>query len=255
MLVYGALYESHRIVLERRTLRLKGWPPERSGYTIAVLSDLHLRNTYSVDVAQRAVAKALSECPDIVVFPGDFIDQWKPGVKQMLLDVLEPMLLMEGKAVAVPGNHDYELGKIEALPPILDRCGIRLLRNEVAVIDGVQWVGVDSASAGRARTDVLSMDRDGPPAIALWHEPDLVAMLPPGCVLQISGHSHGGQFRFPGGFTPMHTELGRWYPRGWYPKARTPLYVSRGIGTTGPPSRYNCPPEVSLLTLVSADGA
>jgi predicted MPP superfamily phosphohydrolase len=66
----------------------------------------------------------------------------------------------------------------------------------------------------------------------------------------MSGHSHGGQFRFPGGYTPMHTDLGRAHPRGFYPDAPTPLYVSRGIGTTGPPSRFNCPPEVAILTLM-----
>lgn len=253
MLVYGALYESNELSVERKMLRLPGWPSAKSGYRIAVLSDFHLRNRYSVELAQRAVAKAISECPDMVVFPGDFIDQWKPESEAMLLNVLQPLLLMEGRAVAVPGNHDYELGDVERLRPVCEACGIRLLRNEVFEMDGVQWVGIDSASAQRARTDLLRIDREGPPAVAIWHEPDLVGMLPPGCVLQISGHSHGGQFRFPGGYAPMHSDLGRWYPLGWYPKAPTPLYVSRGIGTTGPPSRYNCPPELSILTLVAPD--
>lgn len=255
MLIYGALVESKRLVIERRVLALPGWPEDRAGYRIAVLSDFHLRDLYSHDLARRAVALALSEEPDFVVFPGDFVDQWRPEIEAMLHDVLQPMLLMEGRAVAVPGNHDYELGDAEQLRPVLSMCGIHLLRNEVQVIDGIQWVGVDSATEEHARTDLLKFDRDGAPAIGIWHEPDLVGMLPPGCALQISGHSHGGQFRFPGGYAPMHSDLGRKYPLGWYPKAPTPLYVSRGIGTTGPPSRFNCAPEVSLLTLVPRAGS
>ena len=89
----------------------------------------------------------------------------------------------------------------------------------------------------------------GGPIIALWHEPDVVDHLPKGAALMLSGHSHGGQFTFPGGYTPMHTLNGRKYVRGFFPHAPTPLYVSRGIGTTGPPSRLNCAPEVSLLEL------
>ena len=81
----------------------------------------------------------------------------------------------------------------------------------------------------------------------------MVDLLPTGCILQLSGHSHGGQFTFPGGFTPMHTKLGEKYVRGFYPEASTPIYVSKGIGTTFLPSRLNCAPEVSILTLVPAE--
>jgi uncharacterized protein len=65
----------------------------------------------------------------------------------------------------------------------------------------------------------------------------------------ISGHTHGGQFRAPWGWAPMKTRNGERYLEGFFPDAPTPLYVSRGIGTTGPPSRLNCPPEVSVLSL------
>jgi predicted MPP superfamily phosphohydrolase len=91
------------------------------------------------------------------------------------------------------------------------------------------------------------------PAIALWHEPDLVWMLPKGCSLQLSGHYHGGQFKIPPGYPPMTTRNGQIYIDGFYPEAETPIFVTRGVGTTFLPSRFQCPPEVAVLTLVPSD--
>jgi len=254
MLTYGVLVESKNLVVERHTLPLPLWPERLRGYRIAVLSDLHIRDPWSLEVAKRAVAIALDESPDMIVLPGDLVAYWKPEMAQMVGDCLEPLLLMEGKVVAVPGNHEYLAGDPSLLAPILSELNIRFLRNETWRADGITWVGIDSAVKAMDRPQDTMLEVRDEPAICLWHEPDAVGRLPSGCALQISGHSHGGQFRFPGGFTPMYTYMGKLYPRGFYPDAPTPLYVSRGVGTTGPPSRFMCPPEVSLLTLEPASG-
>lgn len=80
----------------------------------------------------------------------------------------------------------------------------------------------------------------------------MVDQLPIEASLMLSGHSHGGQFISPWGWAPMKTRGGKKYVRGFYPDAPTPIYVSRGLGTTGPPSRLFCPPEVTILTLTSS---
>jgi len=250
---YGVLVESRFPKLERKTLALPLWPEPLRGYKIAVLGDLHLRGLNSVEIAQRAVALAIDAKPDMVAIVGDFVGDWRHGSPRMVAETLEPLLLLGGNVVAIPGNHDYEQGDVEKLIPVLDVLNIKLLRNESWRHDGITWVGVDSykermSSPRRAMEGVLPGAN-----IALWHEPDLVGQLPPGCALQISGHSHGGQFRFPGGLTPVHTKFGSVYPRGFYPEAPTPLYVTRGVGTTLLPSRLLCPPEVSLLTLIPSE--
>src|ERR1044072_5873222 len=76
LLVYGALYESKRLVVERRTIALPNWPAGLSGYSIALLGDFHLRDEYSLELGRRAVAEALDANPDFVVLIGDFVGYW-----------------------------------------------------------------------------------------------------------------------------------------------------------------------------------
>lgn len=250
MLTYGALYESNRLVVERRTLRLRGWKRSLNGFKVALLADLHIRDSYSVELAKRAVAAALDEEPDMIVLAGDIVGYWKPESENLLAEALEPLLLMDGNVVAIPGNREYWSGNPEMLGPVLDALNIRLLRNESWHRAGVHWIGVDSLNARRADPiRALEGVGDGA-AIVLWHEPDAVDLLPFEADLMLSGHSHGGQFVFPGGLVPMTSRNGKKYLSGFFPDAKVPLYVSRGIGTTGPPSRFMCPPEVSILTLI-----
>lgn len=250
LLVYGCLFAANRLAVERRTLRLRGWPESLRGYKIAVLADLHVRDEYSVALGKRAVAMALDEGPDIVVLPGDIVAYWKLEMPWLLEEVLAPLLLMRGSAIATPGNREYWNGHADLLIPILNEFEIKYLRNEVWLHHGIQWVGMDSANLGNPEPSLaMGQTTKDHPVIAIWHEPDVVETLPPGADLMISGHSHGGQFRTPSGWAPMKTKNGVKYLDGFFPEAPTPLYVSRGIGTTGPPSRLNCPPEVSILTL------
>lgn len=254
ILVYGALVESWNLKVERRRLRLRGWPASLDGFRIAVLADLHLRDCYSVELARRAVRLALDESPDMVVLPGDIVGYWKVQSPELVGAALEDLLLMEGNVVACPGNHEYWLGEPDLLAPILETLNIKFLRNEAWHHAGITWVGVDSANmacddAPRAMSHAEELGEH--PKVVLWHEPDVVSRLPEGAALMISGHSHGGQFRSPWGWPPMTTLNGKKYLEGFFSEAPTPLYVSRGVGTTGPPSRLFCPPEVSLLELVS----
>jgi hypothetical protein len=78
-----------------------------------------------------------------------------------------------------------------------------------------------------------------------------VDWMPQEVSLQLSGHSHGGEVCLPGGFALHTPSAAKRYISGFYPNAPVPLYVSRGIATLSP-MRIYCPPEVAVLTLVSA---
>jgi predicted MPP superfamily phosphohydrolase len=249
LLVYGALVETRKLTLERYRIRLAGWPERLDGFRIAVLGDFHINSAIGMELASDAVLYALGEQPDAIVIPGDFVGYWKPESVDMLAAVLEPLRDADCPVIAVPGNHDYYAGDPSTISTIGNELGIRLLRNENMVAAGVRWVGIDSANMRRARPDEAFHGADpDDPTIVLWHEPDMVDTLQHRADLMISGHSHGGQFLL-GGWAPLRTENGSRYLSGFYPDARVPLFVTRGIGTTGPPSRFGCRPEVAVLTL------
>ncbi len=82
------------------------------------------------------------------------------------------------------------------------------------------------------------------------HEPDLADEIARHPVqIQLSGHSHGGQVRLPGIGPLLLPRLGRRYPMGLYRVGRLRLYTNRGVGRVQPALRFNCPPEITLITL------
>ncbi|RYG40385.1 hypothetical protein EON79_22690, partial [bacterium] len=140
-LVYGMLYEADRLTIEDVTLPLPLWPPHLNGYRIAVVSDLHVRGPYSLALAKRAIAHAISAAPDMLVLAGDVVAYWNPQMPRMIGELLEPLLLMEGKAVAIAGNHEYDCGTPDPLIAICETLNVKFLRNESWVQDGITWVG------------------------------------------------------------------------------------------------------------------
>ena len=138
----------------------------------------------------------------------------------------------------------------------LEKRGIRVLRNESARVGdetGELWIaGIDDALLGspdpeRAFASIPSGER----AIALWHEPDWAEhVVQYGALLQLSGHSHGGQVRLPVAGTVAAPAGGRRFVKGLNMAAGMPVYTTRGVGVYRPPLRFRCSPEVTLMTLV-----
>lgn len=250
LLLYGALFETSRLRVERPTLRLRGWPKDKDGYRIALLADMHLRDRETLELAVKAARFAVAARPDVIAIAGDTVAYWKPGVLDLVEIAFQEFDTYKGPILAVPGNHDYFGGDPDFLLEVFEKHKVTMLRNDAVNLDGVNWVGVDSANAGMADPYWAIRQSDPKdPIVVLWHEPDMVDVLPRGPELMLAGHSHGGQFITPWGWAPTGSENGRKYVRGFYPEAPVPIYVSRGLGTTGPPARLFCPAEVTLLTI------
>jgi len=252
MLLYGALVEARRLSFERHTLRLPRWPASHEGYRIGLLADIHLGSDDSFRMAREAVEWLVEEDPHVVAVLGDVLNFRRPLIGPRVRNCLAPLRHFEGRAFGVWGNHDYCGGTPDFLEPDMAACGVRMLRNELVVHDGVNWVGVDDGHAGRSDPFTPILDSDPClPTVVLWHEGDLVDLMPRGPELMLSGHSHGGQFNLPGGIAPMTSVYGTKYLSGFYARTPVPLYVSRGVAITGPPSRFLCKPEVSVVNLIS----
>jgi uncharacterized protein len=167
---------------------------------------------------------------------------------------LEKLKARDG-VFACLGNHDYWVGA-QRVTEALQAAGVEVLRNEARKLSlkgaTLNVAGVDDPWRGHADFDrALSMSDPNAPTIMLCHQPDLFpAVVQRNIDLTLAGHYHGGQvkLRFLGmAVSPAH--LVSEFVEGLYVQGQAQLYVSRGIGITGPPVRLNAPPEITLLHL------
>ncbi|MGE5322690.1 MAG: metallophosphoesterase [Actinomycetota bacterium] len=147
------------------------------------------------------------------------------------------------------GNHEEFYSHSEFLPPMM-RAGVRLLNNEKIEIDGLQLIGVhyrDAIDAERYRDVLRSMHVDRNRAsILLLHAPVRLAITEEeGISLQLSGHTHGGQF-FP--YTWIARRVWGKFIHGLQRLGNLQVFTSYGAGTWGPPLRVATRPEIVLLT-------
>ena len=262
----AALIEPNHPVLERVEVMLQRLPAELDGFTVAQLSDFHYDPYFSIGVIQSTVNITNQLKADLVVLTGDFVTMpvfARRGTAPRAADGIDPCarllsaLNSRHGAVAVLGNHDV-FADPEHVTRSLEAAGIRVLRNQCIPIQGEGarfWLaGVDDVLGGGANIGETLRGVAGDEAVmVLCHEPDFadkVARYP--VDLQLSGHSHGGQVRLPF-IGPLYLpDLARKYPAGLRRIGSMMLYTNRGIGTIRVPVRWNCPPEITLVTLHSA---
>lgn len=260
---------SSKIQLERVPIRLKRLPESFRGFKIAQLSDLHSSPLVGKEHLERAVELALAEKPDLVVLTGDYIGHtlktragqvhdFDPTYLDNLVATLVKVKAPFG-TYAVLGNHDFWSG-----PEVTERlchdfekrAGISVLRNQSVVLskdnESIQLLGVDdywhSWNLGKAMRKVPLKSVK----ILLSHNPDINRRLIPAhrIDLVLSGHTHGGQITFPILGTPFATHMNQRYLKGLVRDGERQTYITRGVGHLVVPIRFNCPPEVTLITLV-----
>ena len=248
-LTYGS-YSTSWISVERHELQLPKW--DADGFRVAVLADLHANTSDEGVQAANAIRIAIAEKPDLIAIPGDFVNRCTFEYLEYLRQALEPLHDAECPVVATLGNHDYATHEVSKIFYMAQSASATVLRNEAIEVSGVTVAGIDDGLFGKHRFGFLNDENQSRSVLALFHEPDFVKYVPEKVSLQLSGHSHGGQICLPGGRS-LHTPVGALkYISGYYPKAKVPLYVTRGVGTVGPRLRLFCRPEVTVLTLRSA---
>lgn len=238
----------NRLDVRRETLRLPKWKAD--GFRVGFLSDLHVHSEIQIEPALEAVRAVVAERPDVILFGGDYLNNYRslPHVEAFLRKI-ETMGI---PAYSVLGNHDFWSGDVAGLMRRIGDSSVRLLRNEVVEVDGVAIYGIDDGIQGADRHDRLGKHRDSESVLAVFHEPDFVERVDAHISLMLAGHSHGGQVCLPFG-KPLNLPRGaRKYWDGFYPAAKVPLFVTRGVGMTGPQVRAFCRPDVSILTLRGA---
>jgi len=253
---WGMVRGRHAYVVEEVPVRIAGLPRALDGYTIAQISDLHA----GLFVTEREFREGLSRVAevgaDLVVATGDLVD-FDPSFVPMMAGALASVRARDG-VTAILGNHDWYTGADHVLAG-LRAARIRVLENEGVHIraadgGGFALLGVNDFMAPRLGEEgpslerALAMVRPDLPRILLAHQPRFFDDAAGSVALQLSGHTHGGQIN--PGFRPA--DLLMRFVAGRYEQQGSTLYVNRGFGVAGPPSRVGAPPEVTKIVLVAA---
>src|SRR4029450_8583913 len=230
-------------------------PPQLEGFTIAQISDIHVGPTIKRNFVEAIVERVNRLGADMVAITGDVVD----GNVRDLAPHTEPLARLESRqgTGVVTGNHEYYSGA-HAWIRELRRLGTTVLLNEHVVLDHdgakLTIAGVTDYSAHHFdpahRSDPRAAAEGAPgdaPKFLLAHQPRSAAVAAQaGYHLQLSGHTHGGQFwpwnlfvRLQQPFTAGLKRLGRMW-----------VYISRGTGYWGPPMRFGVPSEITLIRLV-----
>ena len=238
-------------------------PEAFAGFRIAQVSDLHNKD-FGEGYGQ--LLTLLSEInPDIIVVTGDLIDS-----RQTDLDVALEFAWQAGKIARVyyvSGNHEARIPEYEDLKIGLVKAGVVILENQKVEItregESITLMGIDdpsfqedylfgdSESVARQAIEDLKNESDGY-TILLSHRPELFDLyVETEMDLVFSGHAHGGQFRLPfiGGLVAPNQGFFPEYDAGQFAENTTSMIVSRGIGNSIIPIRFNNRPEIVIVKL------
>ena len=243
--IYGVV-NAACLRVSRVSVRLPNLPEAWRGRVAALVSDTHLGHVRERGFLRRIVARLNQLKPDVVILAGDVYD----GTAIHATEAVGPLRELAARhgAYFVTGNHE-EFRDSRAYLEAIKAAGVRVLRNEKVTLEGLQIVGVFyHESTWEPRLEEIlraaAIDRSRA-SILIAHEPRHLALAErEGISLQVSGHTHGGQFipwtlfakRIFGPFVHGLQRFGKMF-----------VYTSYGAGTWGPPLRVGTYPEIVLI--------
>ena len=238
-------------------------PEAFSGFRIAQVSDLH--NAEFGEGNEKLIELLSQTDPDIIVITGDLIDSRHTDIEIALEFARQAIKL--APVYYVSGNHEARVREYEDLKMGLAEAGVVILENQNVQItregESITLMGIDdpsfqedylfgdSESVARQAIDDLQNESEGY-TILLSHRPELFDLyVDTGMDLVFSGHAHGGQFRLPfvGGLVAPNQGFFPKFDEGRFTEENTTMIVSRGVGNSIIPIRFNNRPEIVLVTL------
>ena len=254
-----AIWGNTALVLTRHTVQSPDIPDSFDGFRIAQVSDLH-----NSSIAHNVLAMLREAQPDIIAITGDLIDSRNLDIAAALDFATEAVKI--APCYYVPGNHESRLEEYRQLFDDLAALGVTVLEDTSVTLqrDGqaIYLLGVldpsfktDYVLTWEAKTmeeSLIPISREEGFTILLSHRPKFLDLYAKYSIdLVLAGHNHGGQVRLPfvGGLYSPDEGFFPEYDAGLYQQDNTQMVVSRGIGNSVIPLRFNNRPEVVLITL------
>ena len=246
---YGLAYARHQIQVVRASVRVSGLPPALDGLRVGLITDLHHSEMVPVQDVLRASELLMAEQPDLIVLGGDYVTWGNRSYVVPCADALAGLRAPFG-VFAVLGNHDDD----RDMPAALMAKGFEVLRDARTAVtvrgERLDLVGLRFWTY-RPRNVALVLRGAEGPILLIAHDPRrLTEAAELDVPLVLSGHTHGGQVVLPG----IGAIAAKKFPvvSGVGHRDNTSIFVSRGVGTVYVPYRFNCPPDVSVVTLTPA---
>lgn len=258
---YATLVEPQLLAERHYTLPIRDLPESLLGKRLIHVSDTHYGPFVSLDFLEKVVAKVNALDGDLVLLTGDYVHRSTKAIEPGI-SILQSIKSRDG-VLAVLGNHDHWEGADDCRA-MFERIGIPLVDNDrmyygaegitstpsenTLCVAGVGDLWEDDVSFADALDGVpLEM-----PRLVLSHNPDTAEMIEEGYRVDamFSGHTHGGQVRFPYVYSLLPSKFGKKYLGGLCEGPKCPVIVSRGVGLGGIPIRFRVAPEIGIVTLV-----
>jgi len=254
-LLYSAygIWNAYHPRLVNCTVRIPNLPPEWQGKTIVHISDVHLGSVLGAEFLTGVVEKVNAQNPAMVLITGDLFDG-SDGKLEQLVAPINRIGAPQG-TYFVTGNHETYLG-VQRSFVALRGTPVKILDDEMAVVKGLQVVGISYPERGHALAFAAKMAKvngfnPAAPSILLYHSPTQIKEAKAaGINLQLSGHVHQGQL-FPLGFI-TRLMFGK-YHHGLHAEGNYTIYTSSGTGLWGPTMRTGNHPEIVVIKLESGD--
>lgn len=264
VLLIWTLWGNQAVQVTDLPLALDRLPEGFEGFRIAHLSDLH--NTEFGKDNEKLLGLLREAEPDIIAITGDIVDSRRTDFAVALAFLEEAVKI--APCYYVTGNHEGRLSNYRELKNGMEALGVAVLENKSAMLtagrDTLTLMGIDDPNLANdglygekevvtaARIQGLQTEETGF-SILLSHRPDLFDVyVRSGVDVVLSGHVHGGQFRLPfvGGLYAPSQGFFPEYDAGIFQRENTTMVVSRGLGNSAFPLRFNNRPEIILITLL-----
>ncbi|WP_432645432.1 metallophosphoesterase [Methanobrevibacter sp.] len=248
-------FEVSKIDLVEIDIKLDNLGWNFHNFRILNLTDIHLGQWINPEYLNELIDYVNTLNVDLITLTGDYFSYITKGYEKSLTDSFKKLKSRYGK-FGVLGNHDHWMDASE-VRNIFKASNVIDLSNDVHILEKegefLNICGVDSCTVCADNLDeVLVKMKKNTPSILLVHEPDFAeeSSKTNKFDLQISGHSHGGQFIIPKfETTPFRGPNSRKYPVGLYKVGNMMQYTSKGLGTNSFRMRINCKPEITIITL------